>query len=64
MKKVAILGGGVAGSLLAYMLSKVNYDVTIFDINEKYIKPCGDVVPNIYTPPFNWIQNKKIRILY
>ncbi|MEM0188676.1 MAG: NAD(P)-binding protein, partial [Saccharolobus sp.] len=53
MKKVAILGGGVSGSLLAYMLSKVNYDVTIFDINEKYIKPCGDIVPNIYTPPFN-----------
>ncbi|MEM0363387.1 MAG: NAD(P)/FAD-dependent oxidoreductase [Sulfolobaceae archaeon] len=61
MKKVAILGGGVAGSLLAYMLSKVNYDVTIFDINEKYIKPCGDVVPNIYTPPFNWTHKFKIK---
>ncbi|AOL15700.1 dehydrogenase [Sulfolobus sp. A20] len=53
--RVAIIGGGVAGSTLAYLLSKkANHEVTIFDINEKYVKPCGDIVPNIYTPPFNW----------
>jgi len=59
--KVAILGGGVAGSTLAYLLSRVNYDVTIFDISQNYIKPCGDIVPNVYSPPYNWPQTFRIK---
>lgn len=33
MKKVLIIGGGVAGSTAAYMLKNKNYDVTILDQN-------------------------------
>ncbi|MQL55331.1 NAD(P)-binding protein [Acidianus ambivalens] len=54
MEKIAIIGGGVSGSYLAYLLSNSGYDVTLFDIKEKYFKPCGDVVPNIYKPKFEW----------
>ncbi|AEE94228.1 NAD(P)/FAD-dependent oxidoreductase [Acidianus hospitalis] len=54
MEKIAVIGGGVSGSYLAYLLSNSGYDVTLFDIKEKYFKPCGDVVPNIYKPKFEW----------
>ncbi|BDC19867.1 NAD(P)/FAD-dependent oxidoreductase [Acidianus sp. HS-5] len=54
MESIAIIGGGVSGSYLAYMLSNSGYNVTLFDIKEKYFKPCGDVVPNVYKPKFEW----------
>ncbi len=54
MENIAIIGGGVSGSYLAYMLSNSGYNVTLFDIKGKYFKPCGDVVPNIYKPKFEW----------
>jgi len=60
MDKIAIRGGGVAGSYLANLLQKSNYDVTLFDLKGRYFKPCGDVVPNIYEPKINW--NIKYRI--
>ncbi|WP_338601551.1 NAD(P)/FAD-dependent oxidoreductase [Sulfolobus tengchongensis] len=59
--RIAILGGGVAGSTLAYLLSRVNNEVIIFDINQSYVKPCGDIVPNVYNPPFNWTQTFGIK---
>ncbi len=59
--KVAIRGGGVAGSLLSYMLANSGHNVTIFDIKRSYIKPCGDIVPNVYTPPKQWDVNYEIK---
>ncbi|MFP3200933.1 MAG: NAD(P)/FAD-dependent oxidoreductase [Sulfolobus sp.] len=53
--KIGIIGGGVAGSLLGYLLrTKTNYEVKIIDINPKYVKPCGDIVPNVFNPPYSW----------
>lgn len=54
MKNIAIIGGGVSGSLLSYLLASHGYDVKLFDIKNKYFKPCGDIVPNIYKSPVNW----------
>ncbi len=60
-KNVGILGGGVSGALLAYLLSREGHDVTLYDIQPKYVKPCGDVVPNIYNPPFPWEVRFRIK---
>lgn len=55
MTKIAILGGGVSGSLLAYLIkTRTNYEIKLFDIRESYVKPCGDIVPNVYSPPVPW----------
>ncbi|BFH74281.1 NAD(P)/FAD-dependent oxidoreductase [Sulfurisphaera javensis] len=55
MTKIAILGGGVSGALLSYLIkTRTNYDVKLFDIRENYVKPCGDIVPNVYNPPVPW----------
>lgn len=54
MKRIAIIGGGVSGSLLSYLLASHGYDVKLFDIKEKYFKPCGDIVPNVYRAPVDW----------
>jgi len=62
MIKIAILGGGVAGSLLSYLIkTRTNFNVKLFDIREKYVKPCGDVVPNIYSPPVPWDVKFRIK---
>ncbi|BFI74197.1 NAD(P)/FAD-dependent oxidoreductase [Sulfurisphaera ohwakuensis] len=62
MTKIAILGGGVSGSLLAYLLrTRTNYEVNLFDIKDKYVKPCGDIVPNVYTPPIPWDVKFRIK---
>ncbi len=61
MDKIAIRGGGVAGSYLANLLQNSNYDVTLFDLKGRYFKPCGDVVPNIYEPRISWNVKYKIR---
>ncbi|QKR00943.1 NAD(P)/FAD-dependent oxidoreductase [Metallosphaera tengchongensis] len=61
MLKVAIRGGGVGGSLLGALLQSVGHDVTLFDIKDKYIKPCGDIVPNVYRPPFQWDVKYEIK---
>ncbi len=59
--KVAIRGGGVAGSLLAYLLNNSGHEAEIFDIKESYVKPCGDIVPNLYAPPKGWDVDYEIR---
>lgn len=62
MTKIAILGGGVSGSLLSYLIkSRTNMDIKLFDIREKYVKPCGDIVPNIYTPQVPWDVKFRIK---
>ena len=62
MTKIAVLGGGVAGSLLSYLIkTRTNFDIKIFDIREKYVKPCGDIVPNIYSPPVPWDVKFRIK---
>ncbi|ARM76524.1 NAD(P)/FAD-dependent oxidoreductase [Acidianus manzaensis] len=54
MNNIAVLGGGVSGALLSYLLHNHGYNVTLFDIKEKYFKPCGDIVPKIYESPVKW----------
>ena len=60
-KSVGILGGGVSGALLGYLLSREGHDVTLYDIQPNYVKPCGDIVPNIYKPPFPWEERFRIK---
>ncbi|BCU71211.1 NAD(P)/FAD-dependent oxidoreductase [Stygiolobus caldivivus] len=53
--KIAIIGGGVSGSLLGYLLrTKTNHEVELFDVVSNYVKPCGDIVPNVFSPPYPW----------
>ena len=60
--KIAILGGGVAGSLLGHLLkTRTNHEVTLFDVVDKYVKPCGDIVPNVFTPPYSWDVKFRIK---
>ncbi|MEM0363737.1 MAG: NAD(P)/FAD-dependent oxidoreductase [Sulfolobaceae archaeon] len=60
--KVKIIGAGVAGSLLAYMLNNMRgIEVELLDLKPSYFKPCGDVVPNIYSPPVEWKIKYRIR---
>ncbi|WP_168364313.1 NAD(P)/FAD-dependent oxidoreductase [Metallosphaera hakonensis] len=59
--KIAIQGGGVGGALLGSLLHSVGHEVTIFDIKDKYFKPCGDIVPNVYRPPYSWEVEYEIK---
>lgn len=44
--RVAVVGAGVAGSVLAQLLVNKNVlDITIYDMLRSYTKPCGEVVP-------------------
>ncbi|MEJ2770850.1 MAG: NAD(P)/FAD-dependent oxidoreductase [Sulfolobaceae archaeon] len=53
--KIAVIGGGVSGSLLGYLLkAKTNHEVKLFDVINKYVKPCGDIVPNVFSTPYPW----------
>lgn len=61
MLRVAIQGGGVGGSLLAYLLNRSGHDVTLYDIKDRYFKPCGDIVPNVYRPSFPWKVEYEIK---
>jgi len=33
---------------------KTNMEVELFDLKPSYYKPCGDVVPNVYSPEIGW----------
>ncbi|WP_126449966.1 NAD(P)/FAD-dependent oxidoreductase [Sulfodiicoccus acidiphilus] len=59
--KIGILGGGVAGSLLYMLLRGVGQQVDLYDLKDKYFKPCGDIVPNVYTPPFPWKVDVEVK---
>ncbi|EHP68397.1 MAG: NAD(P)/FAD-dependent oxidoreductase [Metallosphaera yellowstonensis] len=61
MLRVAIRGGGVAGSLLGALLRRGGHDVTLYDIKDHYIKPCGDIVPNVYSPLIPWEVEYEIK---
>jgi flavin-dependent dehydrogenase len=41
MKRIAILGGGPAGSFAGHRLASAGFDVTIFDEKPAWEKPCG-----------------------
>ena len=43
--RVAIVGGGVAGSYAAMLLAEHGFDVTLFEWRRGYVKPCGEAVP-------------------
>ncbi|EZQ06848.1 MULTISPECIES: NAD(P)/FAD-dependent oxidoreductase [Acidianus] len=61
MAKIAVVGGGVSGSLFALIMQNKGHDVTLYDIKDNYFKPCGDVVPNVYSPPFPWSVKFRIK---
>ena len=42
-EKIFIIGGGLCGCLLAYMLSKKKYDITIFEKNKNLISSYDSV---------------------
>jgi|BEDMetMinimDraft_2_1075160.scaffolds.fasta_scaffold00369_8 Dehydrogenases (flavoproteins) len=63
--KINIKGAGVGGSLLANLLIDEGLNVTLIDIKESYYKPCGDVVPTSYNPPYKWnILNEVIHFKF
>lgn len=43
--RIAVVGAGIAGSYLAYLLLD-NVDVTVFEMGERYDYPCGEAVPS------------------
>ncbi len=46
MREIHVIGFGVAGSTLSLMLAEAgNLDVKVYDVNDSYSKPCGEVVP-------------------
>jgi flavin-dependent dehydrogenase len=43
---ITIVGAGVAGSVLSYLLAREGVgEVRVYELSEKYTKPCGEVVP-------------------
>ncbi len=43
---ITIVGAGVAGSVLGYLLSREGIgEVRVYELIEEYTKPCGEVVP-------------------
>ncbi|ABM81061.1 NAD(P)/FAD-dependent oxidoreductase [Hyperthermus butylicus] len=44
--EVCILGAGVAGSVLAYLLSKRGVRIRVYDMWRSYVKPCGEAIPS------------------
>ncbi len=42
---ITVLGGGVAGSVLAYLAKRGNLDVQLYDIVPRYAKACGEAIP-------------------
>jgi len=42
---VAVVGAGVAGSVLARLLEPSGYRVVLYDMFRRYRKPCGEVIP-------------------
>lgn len=40
-----VVGGGVAGSVLSWLLGRAGFSVRLYDMSRRYVKPCGEVVP-------------------
>ena len=55
--KIAVVGAGVAGSTLCFLLGRYGYRVDIYDITDRYTKPCGEVFP---TKTMDIISKSKI----
>ena len=43
--RVKIIGAGVAGSILSYLLKRSGLTVDLYDITPNYVKPCGEAIP-------------------
>jgi flavin-dependent dehydrogenase len=43
--KVAVVGAGVSGAIVAQLLSKAGFAVEVYDLAKQYSKPCGEVTP-------------------
>ncbi len=54
--KIAVLGGGMVGSLIATELSK-NYDVTVFDNNKLNLENVNTVVKDVTNTDFKKLRN-------
>jgi len=50
LRRVGIVGAGVAGSVAANLLLGIVDDVDVFDMYSSYVKPCGEVVPSSTLP--------------
>ncbi len=44
---IAVLGAGVAGSIVAYLLIRrgFNNTLTVYEVHASYTKPCGEAIP-------------------
>ena len=54
--RIAVVGAGVAGSFLAFLLSRVGFKVVVFDMYKFYVKPCGEAVPEIVRALARWAR--------
>ncbi len=46
VSRVVIVGAGVAGSILGYILLRRGFTVEVYDIVKSYSKPCGESTPS------------------
>jgi flavin-dependent dehydrogenase len=69
--RISIIGGGIAGSYIAWLLSKEGFKISLFDPQKKYRKACGDSTPKDslsgvlaedFNVDLNYVQNFKILI--
>ncbi len=56
MKRVVIVGGGVAGSFLANELGGSDYHVIVFDHTVPREKPCGGMLNPLILREFPWLE--------
>jgi geranylgeranyl reductase family protein len=56
MKRVVIVGGGIAGSFLANQLGSSDYQVIVFDHSLPREKPCGGALNPLIFTLFPWLK--------
>ncbi|HEV51734.1 MAG TPA: NAD(P)/FAD-dependent oxidoreductase, partial [Thermoprotei archaeon] len=54
MKKIGIIGAGVAGSYLHALLKSTGHESQLYDVTSSYFKACGEAITNSYSPKIPW----------